>query len=239
MKVLTGAAKDLPDTRNISDPLLRAMVLKAGGTVGAGGAGEANALDESASSRSRLNAVFKQAETLNDVQIASVFSQIAYGDDNLAGGTSFDYASFDLDSAKADPTARGMAQLFQLATASGDVRSSAQAMALVLKRADRDGTFTRFSKLFENNLAIIPASFQAEADLKLFARAAVERGDIGALQGFYNAMEEGPQKARIALVADALGNGFTLGTLGKDIDCLLYTSPSPRDKRQSRMPSSA
>ena len=29
-------------------------------------------------------------------------------------------------------------------------------------------------------------------------------------------------------------------TLGKqDIFCLLYTSPSPRDKRQSRMPSSA
>ena len=25
----------------------------------------------------------------------------------------------------------------------------------------------------------------------------------------------------------------------KDYDCLLYTSPSPRDKRQSRMPSSA
>ena len=27
--------------------------------------------------------------------------------------------------------------------------------------------------------------------------------------------------------------------LPKHIDCLLYTSPSPRDKRQSRMPSSA
>ena len=26
---------------------------------------------------------------------------------------------------------------------------------------------------------------------------------------------------------------------GNDISCLLYTSPSPRDKRQSRMPSSA
>ena len=25
----------------------------------------------------------------------------------------------------------------------------------------------------------------------------------------------------------------------EDLDCLLYTSPSPRDKRQSRMPSSA
>ena len=28
-------------------------------------------------------------------------------------------------------------------------------------------------------------------------------------------------------------------TLLKLLDCLLYTSPSPRDKRQSRMPSSA
>ena len=27
--------------------------------------------------------------------------------------------------------------------------------------------------------------------------------------------------------------------IGKDNNCLLYTSPSPRDKRQSRMPSSA
>ena len=27
--------------------------------------------------------------------------------------------------------------------------------------------------------------------------------------------------------------------IAKDYNCLLYTSPSPRDKRQSRMPSSA
>ena len=34
--------------------------------------------------------------------------------------------------------------------------------------------------------------------------------------------------------------GFYLGTaLNHPRDCLLYTSPSPRDKRQSRMPSSA
>ena len=30
-----------------------------------------------------------------------------------------------------------------------------------------------------------------------------------------------------------------LSTTGESWDCLLYTSPSPRDKRQSRMPSSA
>ena len=30
-----------------------------------------------------------------------------------------------------------------------------------------------------------------------------------------------------------------INTDDEDIPCLLYTSPSPRDKRQSRMPSSA
>ena len=51
----------------------------------------------------------------------------------------------------------------------------------------------------------------------------------------------------IAIAADAVNNlsdassnivsllGFKLGSK----NCLLYTSPSPRDKRQSRMPSSA
>ena len=41
-------------------------------------------------------------------------------------------------------------------------------------------------------------------------------------------------------LAEHLGNGGVAGagdSLGKA--CLLYTSPSPRDKRQSRMPSSA
>ena len=33
--------------------------------------------------------------------------------------------------------------------------------------------------------------------------------------------------------------GGKIFKLGEHIDCLLYTSPSPRDKRQSRMPSSA
>ena len=39
---------------------------------------------------------------------------------------------------------------------------------------------------------------------------------------------------KIAEVAKRLGLGHRY-----DIGCLLYTSPSPRDKRQSRMPSSA
>ena len=41
---------------------------------------------------------------------------------------------------------------------------------------------------------------------------------------------------KVARVIDTVGagDGFAVGVV-----CLLYTSPSPRDKRQSRMPSSA
>ena len=35
------------------------------------------------------------------------------------------------------------------------------------------------------------------------------------------------------------GGGFQLPCNGQGGDCLLYTSPSPRDQRGSRMPSSA
>jgi len=189
MKVLTGASKELPNIDNINEPLLVAMAKKAAGSAGVS-ENSVDVLDSNVPSFSRLKAVFKQADNLTDDQISSIFSQIAYQDDNLAGGTGVDHTSFDLETAKADPTARGMAQLFQLATATGDARSSAQAMALV----------------------------QAETNVKLFARAAIERRDVGTLQGLYNAMEDGPEKSRIALVSDALGNGFNLGTLGKDIE---------------------
>ena len=43
--------------------------------------------------------------------------------------------------------------------------------------------------------------------------------------------DEGDFKNRKIVIADAL--------LESVVNCLLYTSPSPRDKRQSRMPSSA
>ena len=41
------------------------------------------------------------------------------------------------------------------------------------------------------------------------------------------------------LVNDELVLKIVRQNLDKDNNCLLYTSPSPRDKRQSRMPSSA
>jgi len=142
-------------------------------------------------------------------------SDLAFDQDDLVGS-----ASFDLASAKANVGPQGTAQIFQLAN-SNDARTSVEAIALMLAAAEKKDVFSRFAKLFENNLAIIPAGMQTETDLKLFTRAAIERGDIGALQGFFQSIPEGPQKPRIALIADALGNGFTLGTLGEDIEARL------------------
>jgi hypothetical protein len=214
MKVLTGASKTLPKMKNVSDPLLTVMAKRAGG--GADKLSAETAMDSEAKAEARVKAVFEFANQLSDAQINSVFSELAFNQDDLIGSS-----SFDLESAKANIGPQGTAQIFQLANSSGDARTSIEAMALMLKAADKKGVFSRFAQLFENNMAIIPAGLQAEADLKLFTRAAIERGDIGTLQGFYQALPEGPQKLRIALVADALGNGFTLGTLGEDIESRL------------------
>ena len=51
---------------------------------------------------------------------------------------------------------------------------------------------------------------------------------------FFKGMQEVRAGNTISLNAEVIGCGG-----GKFYTCLLYTSPSPRDKRQSRMPSSA
>ena len=55
------------------------------------------------------------------------------------------------------------------------------------------------------------------------------------IDGFLELDEFG--QAAVAVSAD--GQTVATGTRTYEVDCLLYTSPSPRDKRQSRMPSSA
>lgn len=211
MKVLTGVSKTLPDLKSISDPLLSAMVSKA--SAGENRFSPATATDNNAKPEDRIKAIFEFANELSNAQITAAFSDLAFDQEDLVGSSSFDLAS-----AKENIGPQGTAQIFQLAQSSGDARTSVEAMALMLAAADKKGVFSRFASLFENNLAIIPASLQAEANLKLFTRAAVERGDIGALQGFYQTLPEGPLKLRMALISDALGNGFTLGTLGDDIE---------------------
>ena len=58
---------------------------------------------------------------------------------------------------------------------------------------------------------------------------------LGEEYSFADAFEEG---AMTDIVAITKGYGWQ-GVIKRFGGCLLYTSPSPRDKRQSRMPSSA
>ena len=62
-------------------------------------------------------------------------------------------------------------------------------------------------------------------------------GGLGGLIGGGTSSGSQPQSGTAPSTRDSLGNA--LGGLFGGSSCLLYTSPSPRDKRQSRMPSSA
>ena len=55
------------------------------------------------------------------------------------------------------------------------------------------------------------------------------------IQGSYDV----PLDKSIAQRSAILGLSTNTGVEGEDIVCLLYTSPSPRDRTRSRMPSSA
>ena len=59
----------------------------------------------------------------------------------------------------------------------------------------------------------------------------------GALGGVLGSLESENVQGEVQKKLDVLSNEILLEA--NEWGCLLYTSPSPRDKRQSRMPSSA
>ena len=52
-------------------------------------------------------------------------------------------------------------------------------------------------------------------------------------------LREGSWAGAVSLLVYAAGFSFAYLALGAGVGCLLYTSPSPRDRTRSRMPSSA
>ena len=61
------------------------------------------------------------------------------------------------------------------------------------------------------------------------------------LPGFKEQAEAFKSKGVDSIACTSVNDVFVMNAWGKDqgIDCLLYTSPSPRDRTRSRMPSSA
>ena len=79
------------------------------------------------------------------------------------------------------------------------------------------------------NLADIPTAVMGEAG---------EGGPVIAFLGEFDALPGLSQEAGIAEPRPVEPNGNGHGC-GHNLLCLLYTSPSPRDRQKSRMPSSA
>ena len=83
--------------------------------------------------------------------------------------------------------------------------------------------------------------FQLESELKKWRKSLAENESIGQPEALE--LETHLRDSMADLSAKGLNEheAFLVGTLrvGKAHDCLLYTSPSPRDQRGSRMPSSA
>ena len=71
--------------------------------------------------------------------------------------------------------------------------------------------------------------------LRMFVDGLLEVGDLGADDRQKLDETLGSNAGNVGGMLDRVGSALSHVTHG----CLLYTSPSPRDKRQSRMPSSA
>ena len=71
-----------------------------------------------------------------------------------------------------------------------------------------------------------------ESVRKVSQQTGVPEADIWGTGKFYSLINKPGKRVRVC-------DGLTCQMFGADELCLLYTSPSPRDQRGSRMPSSA
>ena len=134
---------------------------------------------------------------------------------------------------------------------SGSVRAIAGTMDIHLAAEEKVAEFKKveaaliYSAGYTVNVGLIPTLVTGKDDviisdelnhgsiidgvrLTKASRAVYAHNDMGELEAVLRSHEDAKRKLII-----------TDGVFSMDGDCLLYTSPSPRDKRQSRMPSSA
>jgi len=226
LRHMTGipGAPDLTDMS--ATPLHIAMMSKAGLSWPAGKkpaiAAAQSLFDVTANPQARLDALFTAAPALSDAQIREILEALAPAnampDAGLVGGMNGMPAQPNLDTALSDKSAKGFQQLYTLAQTGTSAERSA-ALVEILKRAQTKGSLARFAEFLDSELSVVNYADVPTESVALIARAAVLRNDLGGLQQIYQRLEGNAQaQDRIALAADALGNGFYAGNLGSDID---------------------
>ena len=98
--------------------------------------------------------------------------------------------------------------------------------------AEKDGTVTNSDRTISRQRATLPAPGHARHDWSLFSEVGRRMGWQAAFD-YANPAEIFREHAALSGIAGALGRDFDISALS-DIedsayDCLLYTSPSPRD----------
>jgi len=115
-----------------------------------------------------------------------------------------------------------------------------------LKKADREGDANYVSK-YEGSLEDPPAEYAGDLDLCLTTNMAEEYRKLMKILSKLG-QEKNLEITMLMVTSSSAGEGVTTiaaslaAGIAKDMrnrSCLLYTSPSPRDRTRSRMPSSA
>ncbi len=221
---LDGIKTD-PSKLKIETPLQAAMLGKylAGGAVSAQALpqtlpkdlppalGAALALDENQKADIRLQGLLAGAFVLPPDKIASILR--AFGKDSR---------SLDQLKAKTNWDASDWGSAMRALNGNTDRAQVAGLVAEILKQAERKNIFSPIAKTLAQQNLFLTVEDQAKANAFLFAKMALQTKDMGALRGLYMSLpKDDPLKSRIALASDALGGGFMLSDLGRDIQTRL------------------
>ncbi|MEP6343941.1 MAG: hypothetical protein ABJ275_11570 [Maricaulaceae bacterium] len=227
-----GLRKAAPTDIPLGDPLLDTLrALRTGDETGekSGTAFAAVALSDAASPDERLAALFKAKNQLSTDQVTSILSSLLISNLELAGGTSFDIDTTLAGLQDEATLTKSVAQAYNLAKNIDRIPTASQAVAVLLNFSESVDYVPQMSRHLSDVIAFIPAARQAELDAERFAWAALRQGDLSTLASIYRELaQEDPLASRIALAADALGNGFVLGQLGVDIETRLDGSENVR-----------
>ncbi len=226
VRALSGVSNTLPAVKSLTDPINETLYDLAAVKLNAARPGQA--FDINAPAELRLAALLKFSDVLTQDQIIQGFSDLAIDPDNILASSILDFGR-----AEADLSPRGTAQLFLLSRAKGNPDMAVRAFSSLLKRIPEPAARRHLFLIVRDALPNWSPDVMVASDLAFYASMAVQDEDISLLQSLYRASYDDFHKARIALAADALGNGFLLEPMGRDIDRRLAMPDNKHAKRDA------